>query len=70
MADRQADAVNPAIASLLAVTRNFFPMLLWAFTIVLLVAIGFTTHFVGLIITMPIIGHASWHAYRNLVAPA
>ena len=67
MADRQTDA---AIARLLAVTRNFFPMLLWAFTIVLLVAIGFATHFVGLIITMPIIGHASWHAYRNLVAPA
>tara|TARA_B110000902_G_scaffold33265_1_gene35476 strand:+ start:599 stop:1126 length:528 start_codon:yes stop_codon:yes gene_type:complete len=70
MADRQADAVNAAIASLLAVKRNFFPTLLWAFTIVLLVAIGFATHFVGLIITMPIIRHASWHAYRNLVAAA
>lgn len=69
MADRKTDAVTAAIASLLAVTRNFFPMLLWAFTIVLLVAIGFATHFIGLIITMPIIGHASWHAYRDLVAP-
>lgn len=33
-------------------------------------AIGFATHFVGLIITMPTIGHASWHAYHNLVAAA
>lgn len=44
-------------------------MVLWAITIVLLVAIGFATHFIGLIITMPIIGHASWHAYRDLVEP-
>ncbi len=67
MADQKTDAVTAAIASLLAVTRNVIPMLLWAITIVLLVAIGFATHFVGLIITMPIIGHASWHAYRDLV---
>lgn len=68
MADRGTDAVTAAIASLLSVTRNVIPMSLWALTIVLLVAIGFATHFIGLIITMPIIGHASWHAYRDLVA--
>lgn len=69
MADQKTDAVTAAIASLLAVTRNAVPMALWAITIVLLVAIGFATHFIGLIITMPIIGHASWHAYRDLVEP-
>ncbi len=67
MADRKTDAVTAAIASLLSVTRNVIPMTLWAFTIVLLVTIGFATHYIGLIITMPIIGHASWHAYRDLV---
>ncbi len=67
MADRKTDAVTAAIASLLSVMRNIIPMSLWALTIVLLVAIGFATHFIGLIITMPIIGHASWHAYRDLV---
>jgi uncharacterized membrane protein len=70
MADRETDAVTAAIASLLAVTRNFFPMFLWALTIVALVAVGFATHFIGLIITMPIIGHASWHAYRDLIVQA
>jgi len=34
-----------------------------------LVGIGFATSFLGLIITMPIAGHASWHAYRDLVEP-
>lgn len=67
MADKKTDAVTAALASLIAVTRNPLPMSLWAFCIVALVAIGFATHFIGLIITMPIIGHASWHAYRDLV---
>lgn len=70
MADRNTDAVTAAIASIIAVVRNPFPMVLWAITIVSLVAFGFATHFIGLIITMPIIGHASWHAYRDLVSPA
>lgn len=43
-------------------------MLLWAMIIVLLVGIGFATLFVGLIVTMPLIGHTTWHAYRSLVA--
>ena len=67
MADRQTDAVTPSIASLISVVRNPLPMLLWAMIIVTLVVIGFATSFIGLIITMPIIGHASWHAYRDLI---
>lgn len=67
MADRKTDAITAAIASLIAVSRNPFPMLLWAISIVALVTIGFATHFLGLIITMPMVGHASWHAYRDLV---
>jgi uncharacterized membrane protein len=69
MADRRTDAVTAALASLIAVVRNPLPLLLWAITIVILIAFGFATSYLGLIITMPIIGHASWHAYRDLVAP-
>ncbi|MGJ8619214.1 MAG: DUF2189 domain-containing protein [Methylophilaceae bacterium] len=67
MADKKTDAVTAAIASLVAVVRNPLQMALWALTIVALVAIGFATFYLGLIITMPIIGHASWHAYKDLV---
>ncbi|MFV1922374.1 MAG: DUF2189 domain-containing protein [Methylotenera sp.] len=67
MADKKTDAVTAAIASLIAVVRNPLKMALWALTIVLLVAVGFATFYLGLIITMPIIGHASWHAYKDLV---
>lgn len=68
MLDRQSDAVTAAIASLVSCGRNPLPMLLWAMIIVLLVGIGFATLFVGLIVTMPLIGHTTWHAYRSLVA--
>lgn len=67
MADKKTDAITAAIASISAVSKNTLPMLSWALCIVLLVAIGFATYFIGLIFTMPLVGHASWHAYRDLV---
>ena len=48
-------------------TKNPLTMLLWGFCIVVLVTLGFATYFVGLIITMPIVGHATWHVYRDIV---
>jgi len=67
MADKKTDAVTAAIASVIACARNPFSMALWAIAIVILVGIGFATSFLGLIITMPIVGHATWHVYRDLV---
>ena len=40
----------------------------WAALIVLFTAAGLATGYLGLIVTWPLIGHASWHAYRDLVA--
>lgn len=67
MLDRQASAVSAALTSLHACARNPLPMFLWAFCIVVLVGFGFATSFLGLIVAMPIVGHASWHVYRDLV---
>jgi len=44
-------------------------MLVWGSLIVLLTAAGFATALVGLVFTMPLVGHATWHAYRALIAP-
>jgi uncharacterized membrane protein len=41
-------------------------MLLWAALILGIVALGCLTLFVGLAIAFPLVGHASWHAYREL----
>ena len=55
------------IVSVMAVTRNFWPMMLWAGIIVAVTSVGLACAFIGLAVTMPLIGHASWHAYRTLV---
>jgi uncharacterized membrane protein len=68
MLDRKTDAITAAIASLFACARNPGPMLLWAACIAILAAIGFATLFLGLVVTMPLVGHASWHVYRAVVA--
>jgi uncharacterized membrane protein len=49
--------------------RNVPAVAVWGALIVLMVAIGIATAFVGLIVAMPVVGHATWHAYRALIAP-
>lgn len=67
MLDRGTDAVTSGIASIGACARNPGPMLLWAAAIAVLVGIGMATWFLGLIVVMPVVGHATWHAYRELM---
>lgn len=64
---REMDAVTAALVSIECVRKNFWPMLLWAWLIALLVTVGIATLFVGLVITFPLVGHATWHAYRDLI---
>ncbi|MEM7223864.1 MAG: DUF2189 domain-containing protein [Pseudomonadota bacterium] len=66
---RDLDVMSAIITSLRATARNFKPMLLWACLIAALTACGIATGYLGLIITFPLIGHATWHAYRALVEP-
>jgi uncharacterized membrane protein len=42
-------------------------MAVWGAIIVALTAIGFALAFIGLVVAVPVIGHATWHAYRELV---
>ncbi|MBK5912115.1 hypothetical protein CCR85_11505 [Rhodothalassium salexigens] len=66
--ERDLDAMTAAFTSMTAVSRNLWPMLLWAWLIALVMALGIATLFVGMILTFPLIGHATWHAYRDLIA--
>lgn len=68
--DRRADAVTAAAVSAISLVRNPAAMFVWAALIALLIGIGLVTAYVALIFTGPLIGHATWHAYRDLVAPA
>jgi uncharacterized membrane protein len=43
-------------------------MLLWAGLIGGFMAVGCATLFIGLVLLFPLIGHATWHAFRAVVA--
>ncbi|MEM7021905.1 MAG: DUF2189 domain-containing protein [Pseudomonadota bacterium] len=66
--DRPEANVFTAIAtSVVAVRENLLPLAFWAVLIVGFAAAGLITLYLGLIVTLPLIGHATWHAYRDLV---
>lgn len=65
--DRRADVLQAVLTSWQAVLTNPAPLALWAALIMALTALGMATLLAGLIITLPWLGHASWHAYRALV---
>jgi uncharacterized membrane protein len=67
LVDRRTDAVTAVVTSINAVLRNKRVMLLWAMIIAGSVILGFATALVGLAVTMPVIGHATWHAYREAI---
>lgn len=67
MVDRDVDVATATMTSFKAVANNLLPMAVWAAIIVVLMAVSFATYLVGLIVLLPLLGHATWHAYRALV---
>ena len=68
MLDRNTDGITASLTSLRAFAANVPAMIVWGLLTVMLVALGFATWFAGLVVIVPVIGHATWHAYRDLVA--
>jgi uncharacterized membrane protein len=66
--ERHVSAVEAMWVSLKAMLYNLPAMVLWSTLIVVLTAFGFVTLLVGMIVVAPLLGHATWHAYRDLVA--
>jgi len=64
---REVDFVTAMITSFACVLRNPVPMLIWAFLIGSILLAAMLPAFLGLIIALPILGHASWHLYRKLL---
>lgn len=67
MLDRRTDGVVAVLTSLRAFGTNVPAMLVWAALIVAVIGAGFALYFAGLVVAVPLIGHATWHAYRDLV---
>ena len=67
MIDRKTVLIPAMLTSAYAVFINFRAMVMWAAIIVLLMFAGLITG-IGLIVTFPLIGHATWHAYKDVMA--
>lgn len=65
--DRDIGVVSAMATSVTAVLLNWRAMALWAALIVLFTALGLATCFIGLAIALPLVGLATWHAYRDLI---
>ena len=65
--DRHVDARTAMHMSLRVTARDLPAMLVWAALIVTLVLFGFATELFGMVFVFPLLGHATWRAYRELV---
>ena len=66
--ERHASASDAMRASLRVTFANLPAMVVWAALIVGLTAIAFLTLLVGMVVVAPLLGYATWHAYRDLIA--
>jgi len=65
--DRRCDLLTALGTSVNAVAENPLPLAFWAFVLMLLTGLGFATLLLGMIVILPLLGHASFHAYKDLV---
>jgi uncharacterized membrane protein len=69
LVDRDHDVVTAIITSFRAVALNPAVMLGWALCVVVLMIVASLPMFLGLLVVLPVLGHATWHLYRRVVAP-
>jgi len=65
--DRRVTVLEAVLTSWKAVLSYPITLALWAFLLMVFTALGIFSLYLGLILVVPMLGHASWHAYRELV---
>ena len=64
----EEQAATAVVTSVAAVIANPLPMAAWGVIVAAGLAIGVLTAFAALVVVMPILGHATWHLYRKVIA--
>lgn len=64
---RQADAITAGLVSFRLCLAEPAVMFFWALLIALVIGLAMLPGFMGLLIAGPVVGHATWHAYRESV---
>jgi len=67
LVDRNVNTWLAIRTSVCAVGHNPVPMLWWSLVILVATGLGFITLMFGFLVLYPVLGHASWHVYRDLV---
>jgi uncharacterized membrane protein len=65
--DRHASAGQAMRASVTAVLHNIPAMIFWSASILVLTVVGYASLLAGLLIVAPLLGHATWHAYKGMI---
>jgi uncharacterized membrane protein len=65
--DRHAGIGDAMVTSLRAVARNPVPMAAWGLIVAVLLVVGTLPAFLGLAVVIPLLGHATWHLYRETI---
>jgi uncharacterized membrane protein len=65
--DRKVGLIEALVTSVIAVVLNARTMIVWAALVVLFAGAGLLLGYVGLAVTLPLLGHATWHAYRATI---
>lgn len=65
---KDVDFVTGMITSVQAVLKNPKTMISWAAFIALMLAVSLASFFVGMVVILPLLGHATWHLYRRTVS--
>jgi len=69
LVDREIDVVTAMVKSFKAVSANLQPMLHWAWIVGGMMFVAMVPFFLGLVVALPVLGHATWHLYRKVIAP-
>jgi uncharacterized membrane protein len=65
--DRHVGIPRAVVTSLSIARQNPVPVALWGAIVVVFLGVGIATLFIGLVVVLPILGHATWHLYRAAV---
>lgn len=68
LVDRPVGAATAAETSVRAMLANPLPMVIWGLIVAALLVLGSLFALAGLAVVMPVLGHATWHLYRKVVA--
>ncbi|MEJ8476179.1 DUF2189 domain-containing protein [Roseibium algae] len=67
--EEDRDFITAMITSVKAVVVSPVPMISWAIVVTITLIVSIAPAFIGLVVTLPVLGHTTWHLYRKCVVP-